>query len=184
MWTVASDDISSSPVMQSPPPKATPSSATKRRIVHRENGREPVSRFVQSRRRLLFLSSAPRNFSLSRVPSRTTPNCASTELNGIVSVRRGTILGVASAVATRRCPKCGSERTRSVGLSASNYFRCDACEYLFRVSSDRADGAPSTGTTCPKCASNRTRIVGQSGDPALIHRECQACGRVWSRPLD
>lgn len=36
---------------------------------------------------------------------------------------------------------------------------------------------------CPNCGSGRTRLVGQSGDPSLIHYECDACKGVASYPF-
>jgi hypothetical protein len=36
---------------------------------------------------------------------------------------------------------------------------------------------------CPKCDSHRTHIVGQSGKPPLVHRKCEDCEHVFSRPL-
>lgn len=42
---------------------------------------------------------------------------------------------------------------------------------------------PPASDVCPKCGSHRTRIVGQSGNPPVVHRRCEDCGHVFSRPL-
>jgi hypothetical protein len=38
--------------------------------------------------------------------------------------------------------------------------------------------------TCLACGGHRTRIIGQSGQPPVLHRRCEECGHVFSRPLD
>jgi hypothetical protein len=84
------------------------------------------------------------------------------------------------------CPKCGSDRIRPLAAEPPVYFRCDACGYLVRPREERTDKArvlPQLPHLCPKCGSHQTRIVGQSDDPPLVHGQCNACGRIFSREL-
>jgi hypothetical protein len=122
-------------------------------------------------------------------PKRTTPNRAGKELGGNSACTSGTAFDYHTAVAARACPKCSSDRTRGVGPAASSYLRCDACEYLFcsteAIRSEPPEHpADARQFPCPICGSHRTRIVGQSGNPPVVHRECQTCGHLFSRPLD
>jgi putative FmdB family regulatory protein len=83
-----------------------------------------------------------------------------------------------------RCPKCGSERTRTVGTSTASenvsYYRCEACEYVFSLQkSPRVEPPPR----CPECGSHRTRRKGGSigVDPPLVYYRCRGCGHSFAQ---
>ena len=43
---------------------------------------------------------------------------------------------------------------------------------------------PESADICPNCGNHHTRIVGQSGRPPVVHRHCDDCELVFTRPLD
>jgi len=123
-----------------------------------------------------------------RVPKLTRQWCATTDHRSILAIAGGTRFVCPTRVASRACPKCRTDRTRRIGVT--NYHRCDACEYLFSIGAERVERSDSSAAhrqrsaACPKCRGDRTRIVGQTSTPPLIHRRCDGCGHVFSRPLD
>jgi rubredoxin len=88
---------------------------------------------------------------------------------------------MATLLATQ-CPKCSSDRTRNVSLTASGYHRCDACEYVFRPAQVPPMQSRETEPlqNCKKCGSIHTQVIGRVGTPSLVVAKCRVCGHMSS----
>ena len=91
-----------------------------------------------------------------------------------------------SEVSLHVCPKCQCARTRSVSTTRTAYYRCDACEYVFRppTAAKPARAVASLRKACTQCGSGRTRVIGRSAPLPLIHIYCDDCGYLSSSSIN
>ena len=81
-----------------------------------------------------------------------------------------------------RCPKCRSERTRTVCRTASGFRRCDACDHVFRpeLVASKQPRQTQHPLDCTKCGSTNLRVIGNLGTPPLLVAKCHTCGHMSS----